>query len=445
MIENMTIFSLPLPKRMERFVSCGGYFRRCLIAIFFGMVMWALPFGKLHAQVTIEGAGAESRALLVAIPILTGDSVEQSGTLQNILLEDFRLSGLFEPVASQSTVDINTLRIADWRGKSDFLMAGKIETPAKGSAFSRTVVLRLFDVTRGEELEGLRVNFDTRQVAIAGHQIADALIERMIGVKMGFSQLLAMVVRNGSEYSIRVSDILGKNSHSVLTSTNPIISLAWSPDGAKLAYASFENGPSRIYLQNVSTGMREMLPGDFESMSAPAWSPDGKKIAFAAFTRGRTAIYEYDTMTRQSQPLVDEGQINTEPAYSIDGFLYFSSNRGASPQIYRMNLSTRTIERFSFQHKNSIRPNTAKNQPWVAFLNREGAGVTIVNSANNESKELPLPARADGVAISNNGRLLLVSVAQGQRFQTIITNTRGSYSRRLEIPAQQFYEPAWRP
>lgn len=402
-----------------------------------------------QAQMTIEGAGGENRPYTVGLPLITNDINSSSDSLQSILLEDLRLSGLFEPVATNDQGDSLNPNISAWKGRSEFLVLGRLELPSGSNTtqqtFMRTAVIRLFDVSRGIEMEGLRVNFDTRQTAIAAHQIADAVVERMTGIRMGFSQLVAMVTKNGRQYQILVSDILGKNSHSILKSSNPIISLSWSPDGNQLAYASFENGPSKVFIQNVATGERNAIEGSFESMSAPTWSHDGKKIAFAGYAREKTSIYEYDIATKAIRTLVDQGLINTEPAYSSDGYLYFSSNRGASPQIYRMSLASQKTERFSFDKAYCIRPSTAKNQPWVAFLNREGVGVSVVHSTTGQQREVNIPARADSVAISPLGRLLLVSVAQGKRFQTIITNTRGSYSKFLDISAQSYYEPSWRP
>lgn len=410
---------------------------------------WLLIVSTASAQMTIEGSGGENRPYTLSIPLMLGDNATQSGTMQDLLLEDFRLSGLFEPNGLTESVNLQSFNLASWKGRSDFVLLGRLETPAQASAaqkeFMRTTTIRLFDASRGVELEGLKVNFDTRQIAIAAHQIADALIERMTGIKVGLSQLVAMVSKNGRQYNIVVSDILGKNSHSILNSTNPIISLSWSPDGKQLAYASFETGPSLVYIQNVATGERTAIRGNFDSMSAPTWSPDGKKIAFAAFSGQKTGIYEYDLNSQATRPLVTDGLINTEPAYGSDGNLYFSSNRGASPQIYRMNLASEKVERFSFEQKYCIRPSAAKLSPWVAFLNREGAGVSVVNSSTGQSREVSIPSRADGLALSPFGRLLLVSVVQGKSFQTIITNTKGSYFKTLEISAQSYYEPSWRP
>jgi hypothetical protein len=54
---------------------------------------------------------------------------------------------------------------------------------------------------------------------------------------------------------------------------------AFSPDGAKLAFTSSEDGYNRLYTLDLTSGERTMLTRDSFGYR-PAWSPDGKWIAF---------------------------------------------------------------------------------------------------------------------------------------------------------------------
>ena len=57
------------------------------------------------------------------------------------------------------------------------------------------------------------------------------------------------------------------------------MSPAWSPDGKSLAYVSFEDKASAIFVQTVLTGERRRVSARAGINGAPAWSPAGKMLA----------------------------------------------------------------------------------------------------------------------------------------------------------------------
>jgi Tol biopolymer transport system component/C-terminal processing protease CtpA/Prc len=55
---------------------------------------------------------------------------------------------------------------------------------------------------------------------------------------------------------------------------------AWSPDGARLAFVSDEEGQCEVYVLEVESGAARRLTFHEAEDRAPAWSPDGRWIAF---------------------------------------------------------------------------------------------------------------------------------------------------------------------
>jgi Tol biopolymer transport system component len=68
---------------------------------------------------------------------------------------------------------------------------------------------------------------------------------------------------------------------------------AWSPDGARLAFESNRDSPTRQHAVYVidrdGTGLRQVTPLELDAY-CPVWSPDGRRLAFAALhTKGSNA------------------------------------------------------------------------------------------------------------------------------------------------------------
>ena len=61
-----------------------------------------------------------------------------------------------------------------------------------------------------------------------------------------------------------------------LTGNASLGTLAWSPDGKKIAFVGKSGGNSEVYVMNADGGPQQRLAHGND----PAWSPDGQKIAF---------------------------------------------------------------------------------------------------------------------------------------------------------------------
>ena len=113
----------------------------------------------------------------------------------------------------------------------------------------------------GRELLGFRLTSAGADLRAAGHQIADMVFEEIVGIPGIFSTRIAYVneqrdAAGTATYRLIVADADGENAQELIQSSQPLMSPTWSPDGRRLAYVSFEENRSRIYIQTLRTGNR---------------------------------------------------------------------------------------------------------------------------------------------------------------------------------------------
>ena len=84
----------------------------------------------------------------------------------------------------------------------------------------------------------------------------------------------------------------------VLTSRFYLGSLAISPDGTRLAYsANVKDMNGEIFVLNLATKVTKRLTFNGAVDHSPTWSPDGTKLAFASYRTGKMQIWTMNSST----------------------------------------------------------------------------------------------------------------------------------------------------
>src|SRR5574343_1050344 len=297
--------------------------------IFRVLVLWlACLAGVAQAQLSIEITGAGANRIPVAIADFPGDPAA-ARVITGTVRADLERSGLFKMVDHLGlTFDENAaINYADWKLRgADALAAGSISRAADGRMEAR---FRLYDTQKGVALGGAAYVTNNAQLRAAGHRIADYIYEKLTGEKGIFSTRIAYVVKARGQYLLQIADSDGQNAATALSSTEPIISPVWSPDGSKLAYVSFEKKKPVIYVHSLASGQRYIAANFKGSNSAPAWSPDGRKLAFFFNNKATSEIYTVNADGSGLQRVTQSSGIDTEPRFAADGSsIYFTSDRG---------------------------------------------------------------------------------------------------------------------
>ena len=98
--------------------------------------------------------------------------------------------------------------------------------------------------------------------------------------------------------------------------------LAWSPDGARIAFAAgAEPGFTQLYLVDVARGSGELkITSGTETAYGPSWSPDGMRIAYLAgdaFAHPNLIVASADGS--EPRRLIEDEVFNLTPRWSPDG------------------------------------------------------------------------------------------------------------------------------
>lgn len=404
--------------------------------------------GAVHAQLSIEVTGAGANRIPVTIADFGGDP-GLSRAITSVIRGDLERSGLFKLVeqAQPGLTEASSIDFAAARGRgADALAAGSIGATGDGRNEAR---FRLFDTNKQAQLAGAAFVTGTPQLRAAGHRIADVIYEKLIGEPGVFSTRIAYVVKAGlNRFELQIADADGQNAQAALISKEPIISPAWSPDGTRLAYVSFENKKPVIYVHSLATGKRTVAANFKGSNSAPAWSPDGRKLAVVLSKDGGSQIFTVNADGTGVTRLATSAGIDTEPQFSPDGqYIYFTSDRGGSPQIYRIPASGGAAQRVTFEGAQNVTPRLSPDGRTMAFITRGNGGfrLAVMDLASKQVQVLTDSNKDESPSFAPNGRMILIATEIGGRGVLSAVSVDGRIKQRLSVAAGDVREPAWGP
>ena len=410
-----------------------------------------------QAQLQIEIISGNASALPIAIVPFSWEEPAAAPLtgVAEIVSNDLYRSGLFDPMESKDMPDRpsdeESIRFGTWRLlKVDYMVIGKVRTAADGQGHE--LIYQLFDVHTQEKLLSQITTVGPGDLRFGAHRVADAIYQALTGVPGAFSTRIAYVTAIGTgkatKFELVVADADGFSPQSVVGSPEPLLSPAWSPDGKKLAYVSFEKGNSAIYMQDVSTGARELVSSGRGINGAPAFSPDGKNMALTLSRSGNPEIYIKNLATGAETQLTNHWAIDTEGVWAPDGkHIYFTSDRGGKPQIYRVPVTGGNPERVTLTGDSNARASIAPDGKRIAVAQGRGNEYRIaVWDTESQRFTILTPGTLDeSPSFAPNGSMVLYATREGMRGVLSAVSADGNVRQRLILSDGDVREPAWSP
>ena len=419
-----------------------------------------LPFMAMAQQgaleINIVGGNPSATPITVVPMAYQGSAGAPATDVAAVVRADLDRSGQFRNLPESQIVE-RPSRGADvqyptWRAlKQDYLVVGRVLDAGAGAY---RVEYELFDVAKGERILGLAMTARSNAMRDVAHQMADAIYEKITGVRGAFWTRIAYITAVGSganmRYALMVADSDGFNPQTIVRSAEPLLSPSWSPDGRKLAYVSFERGNSSIYVQDIATGGRELLTSFRGINSAPAFSPDGRRLALALSRSGNPEIYVMDLGSKQLTQLTNHFGIDTEPTWAADGnSIYFTSDRGGRPQIYQVSATGGSANRVTFQGNYNAKASVSYDGKKI--VTAQGAGssykIAMMDSSLGSPRwtTLSVGSLDESPSFAPNASMVLYAAREGGRGVLYEVSADGRVRQRLILADGDVREPAWGP
>jgi TolB protein len=312
------------------------------------------------------------------------------------------------------------------------------------------VRFRLWDSVRMQDLGGQSHAAPAAELRRVAHRIADAVYEKLTGEKGVFATRIAYVTKSAAIYNLWVADADGESAQSALRSVEPIISPSWAPNGNQLAYVSFESRKPVVYVHDVDTGKRRLVANFKGSNSAPAWSPDGKTLALTLSRDGGSQLFLLDVGSSSAEPrrLATSTAIDTEPVFTADGrLIYFVSDRGGSPQIYKIPTTGGSAERVTFTGSYNISPTLSPDGRWLAYISRVAGAfkLHVQDLSSGQAFALTDTTADENPSFAPNGRMIIYATQQQGREALMTSTIDGKVKARLAGQSGDLREPDWGP
>ena len=408
-------------------------------------------------KIDITGVGQTLMPIAYA-PFYTETEEENkfNRILRDVVQADLRRTAAFNLLplpplkpALRHDLELSSDFFDTWRNLGTHaLIVGSVQINEESD--NTTTSFRVLDTLRSIDLGGLSLSSSpgTINARTTGHKISDFIYESLTGEPGFFSTRIAYVVRkNRDSHTLIISDSDGFNERPALKSTEPIISLAWSPSGDQLAYVSYETGKPVVFTHELITGKRKMVANYKGSNSSPTWSHDGKKLAFVLTKDGSSQVYTSNNDGKNLKRITSVRAINTEPTFSHDSqLIFYTSDQGGTAQIYSINSKGNSFpKRITFNREYNARPVAGPNGNYLAYVTvSEGKYViALLDLKTGEEKILSGGPKDDSPSFAPNGNWLIFSSRIKRREILSAVSVDGKVKTRITMESGNIRSPAW--
>ena len=216
----------------------------------------------------------------------------------------------------------------------------------------------------------------------------------------------------------------------------------WSADGQKIAFSRGVNTAAVYFMNADGSGLTLVSQGaDNIDDYVPAWSPDGSKIAFASYRSGQSEIWVMNQNGTGATQLTNATGIDSDPSWSPDGtkIAFFSERDGGEPEIYVMDADGGNQTRLTNAPGWDTGPKWSPDGQTI-YWSDPNNGISAMN-ANGTNQRQVVGDGAQDPAPSPDGNL--IAFARGDGLYTMKPD--GTHIVHVPGTVRNDYGPDWQP
>ena len=406
-------------------------------------------YGELFLEIT---KGSEDPYRVAIIPFEGNSRVSKQ--LNDIMRNDLIRTGEFSILDEELLLPVKIINdelvFSDWKLLGiDYLVTGTIANANN----SLDISYEIFDIHKKRKVRSSKVFGIPNQIRQLAHYTSDGIYESITGIK-GIAATRLLYVNEVKDsrlisiYKLMLADSDGANEKVLLSSSEPIISPSWSPDGKRVAYVSFETGIAKVFIQEIASGKREAVLTQDTQISSPSWSPDGKYLSLTLYQDGNAEIYILRLRDRTLTRMTNQFAIDTESSWSPKGNkILFTSGRSGSPQIYELDLRKLNpkAKRISFEGTYNAKASYLPNEEGVIFVHRSSDGlfhIAMKYKRENFIRVLTEAKMDESPSVAPNGNMVIYGIKENDLSMLAGFSLSGA---KFKLPASEgeVREPAW--
>lgn len=441
-----------------------GFMHTLTLAILAAGLMSAAGAQELgpqgEASIRITGAAPPPVVAIAPIEVSpqTTAAFEAADEIRKVLRYDLDFTGavLFPEsetlVAEQHNKDkaAGLIDFSAWRGplRSDYVIKGEYKETKPGEF---ELKLFLYNTATTAAAPALRYSGPRAQLRASVHLYSDQVIKQLTG-KLGIAHtIIAFILDDGASRELYFMDYDGHNVRRKTRDNSIALYPSWSPDGKKLAYTSYRDGGTDLFILDIISGVVTRI-GEAPGLNTQAtWNPSGTEICLAMSQPGNVELFRMSATKRGAPPrrITFQRSIESSPSWSPDGSrILFTSDRAGLPAIYVMNADGGGERRLTTLSRHSDNARWSPDGTRIAFQNNSAGefNIYVMNAdGSNVERVTSGPGDKETPSWSPDGEHIAFSSTRRGTTEIYAVNLRSRNVTRISNVKGNALQPAWGP